>query len=400
MAKRIFDQLGGIIGVKIKGEKQEKVINMALSRGIYIWDIKKDYESIILKVKASGYEALKGICDEHGYILEIIDKQGFPFFKVVFKRRLGFMGGALIFVLALYLLSSFIWFIDVSGNKQVEKNLILNTAAKYGVYEGAARWRFSTSEVEKAMIKELSELAYIKIDINGVKANIEVVEKIFPQAGISGECHMVAAKDGIVKEVLVLDGQTSVKEGDVVAKGDILISGIVFPSISPFMEAENAPLEQPYMVRARGSVKAQVSYQGYGECRLKSEEIFLTGKKADRIFIEIPGRSIQIKGQKAEKFPLYRVKEERKEINTSWGSFGILRTVMEEQGKKETKYSVQQAEKIALSKALKGLSAQIAGQKVVSKKSEIISSPSDSIVRIKISVDTIEDIAVARAITR
>ncbi|MEN6460319.1 MAG: sporulation protein YqfD, partial [Syntrophomonas sp.] len=277
MAKRFFDQLGGIIGVKIRGEKQEKIINMALSRGIYIWDIKKDYDSIILKVKASGYEALKNICDENGYVMETTVKQGFPFFKGVFKRRLGFLGGALIFVAALYLLSSFIWFVEVSGNRQVDRASILNTAAKYGVYEGAARWGFSRSEVEKAMLKELSQLAYVKVDIKGVKANIEVVEKVFPQNEINGACHMVAAKSGIIKEVLVLDGQAAVKEGDVVARGDILISGIVFPSVNPFMEGENLPPEKPYQVRARGSVKAQINYQGYGECRLKSEKTRLTG---------------------------------------------------------------------------------------------------------------------------
>ncbi|MEN6326167.1 MAG: sporulation protein YqfD [Syntrophomonas sp.] len=400
MAKRFFDQLGGIIGVKISGEKQEKVINMALSRGVYIWDIKKDYDNIILKVKASGYEALKGICDENGYVMETTAKQGFPFFKGVFKRRLGFMGGALIFVAALYLLSSFVWFIDVSGNQQVDKARILDTAAKYGVYEGAARWGFSKSEVEKAMLKELSQLAYVKVDINGVKANIEVVEKIFPQNEISGACHMVAAKSGIIKEVLVLDGQAAVKEGNVVARGDILISGIVFPSVNQFMEAENMPTEKPYTVRARGSVKARVSYQGYGECRLKSEKTRLTGKKTDKIFLEIPGRKIQIIGGNSESFPLYQANTKRKVLKTAWGSFGLSRIVMKEQVKERTEYTAVEAENIAKNKALKGLSAKIAGQKVVSSKSEIISSPSDSIVRIKISVDTLEDIAVARAITR
>lgn len=399
MAKRFFDQLGGVIGVKISGEKQEKVINMALSRGIYIWDIKKEYDSIILKVKASGYEALKGICDEHGYAIETTDKKGFPFFKGVFKRRLGFMSGALIFVAALYLLSSFVWFIDVSGNRQVDKALILNTAARYGVYEGAARWGFSKSEVEKAMLKDLSQLAYVKVDINGVKANIEVVEKVFPQDEISGACHMVAAKSGIVKEVLVLDGQAAVKEGAVVARGDILISGIVFPQVNPFMEGENMPPEKPYTVRARGSVKARVSYQGYGECRLKYEETKLTGKKTGKIYLEIPGRKILIKGGDSESFRLYRANKKSKVIKTSWGNFGLSRIVMEEQVKERTEYTAVEAEKIAKNKALKGLSAKIAGQKTISSKTEIISSPSDSIVRIKILVDTLEDIAVARAVT-
>ncbi|MDD2619690.1 MAG: sporulation protein YqfD [Syntrophomonadaceae bacterium] len=397
MGKRIFDQLGGVIGVKISGQKQEKVINMALSRGIYIWDIKKEHNSIVLKVKASGYEALKSICEENDYILEITNKQGFPFFKGVFKRRVGFLSGALIFVASLYLLSSFIWFVDVSGNKQVEKKRILTSAAKYGVYEGAAKWGFITSEVEKAMHKELSELAYIKVGIDGVKANIEVVEKVFPQDEISGQCHMVASKDGVVKEVLVLDGQPAVKEGDVVARGEILISGIMFPSTSPFLIEENTiEVKQPYMVRARGTVKAEVNYQSYGECRLVSEETILTGNKKSRIYIEIPGRKIRIIGQKGDAFPYYSLTTEHKTVNTPIGSLSIYRETMAEQVKKKTEYSAEQAEKIAKSKAVKILSSRIKNQKVLNSKIEIISSPSDPILRIKLSINTIEDIAVAR----
>lgn len=398
MANRIFDQLGGIITVKLKGEKPEKVINMALTRGLYIRDIKKTDNSMEFKVKASAYEALKSICDENGYFLEITDKQGFPFFKGVFKRRLGFLGGALLFVAALYLFSSFIWFIDVSGNKQVEKSRILITASKYGVYEGVARWNFNRLEVEEAILRELDELAYVKLDIQGVKLNIEVVEKIFPRSEINGPCHIVASKDGIVKEVLVLDGQPSVKEGDVVARGNILISGIVFPSLSPFVTEENAVAEKPYMVRARGRVKAQVSYQGYGECRLRTEEMIFTGHKDRKIYIEIPGRKIFVKGKQESGFAFSKQKIEQKSIITPLGRLGICFIHLEEQALKKTEYTELEAEKIARAKAQKSLSSQIAGQQIINSKSEIISSPSDPVLRIKISVDTIEDIATAQPI--
>lgn len=88
-------------------------------------------------------------------------------------------------------MSSFVWFVEVNGNKKMETSKIMLTAAKYGVYQGAAKWNFSRTEVEKAMRRDLAQLSYVKLDIHGVKARIEVVEKILPRKDIAGPCHLV-----------------------------------------------------------------------------------------------------------------------------------------------------------------------------------------------------------------
>lgn len=203
MSNRYLNRIAGIIEINIQGKKVEKIINLALSRGIHIWDIRKTENGLHMKVKISGFAALNELCEENGFPLNIIKKEGVPFLKGVFARRVGFLIGAIIFIAALYLLSSFIWIIDVSGNQKIEKGRIITMAAKHGVYPGAPRWTFSRSEVEEGMLRDLSELAYIKIDIKGVKANIEVVEKILPYEEIKGPCHIVAAKAAVVEEVLV-----------------------------------------------------------------------------------------------------------------------------------------------------------------------------------------------------
>ena len=48
------------------------------------------------------------------------------------------------------------------------------------VYIGAAKWNFSRNDAEEAILREIKDLSYIKIDIRGVKAHIEVVEKVIP----------------------------------------------------------------------------------------------------------------------------------------------------------------------------------------------------------------------------
>lgn len=401
MSKKFFDQLSGIIKVNIKGKKQERLINMALARGIYIWGIKRIGENIQFRVRSNGLEALKNIAEESGHELEVISEEGLPFLKNIVKRRFGFLTGALIFILALYFMSSFIWFVEVIGNKNIKADQIIITAAKYGVYQGAAKWNFSRSEVEEAMLRDLSSLSYVKVGVKGVKVTIEVVEKVLPNQEITGPCHIVAAKDGIIEDLLILEGQANVKKGDVVAKGDILISGIVFPEENPYLikTEEDDEEDEPYLVRARGDVKAKVWYEGYGECKLKSEEISSTDNKETRIFLETPWRIFNLKGHHNSSFELFDQTVVAKEFKTPLGSFKLVKEIKQEKIKSIREYSEKEAISIAQNKANKILKEKLSeNQKVVDTHIEILSAPSDPILRVKVTVEAIENIAMAEPI--
>ncbi|HBQ86845.1 MAG TPA: sporulation protein YqfD, partial [Syntrophomonas sp.] len=127
MTNKLFNQVSGVIAVHLKGKNTEKVINMALTRGIFLWDIRRTADGIDCKVRNSAYEALKNIAEDNDFEITVTERQGLPFYKNVLKRRMGFITGALIFIMALYLMSSFIWFVNISGNKHVSQNRILLT---------------------------------------------------------------------------------------------------------------------------------------------------------------------------------------------------------------------------------------------------------------------------------
>ncbi|MGI6413007.1 MAG: sporulation protein YqfD [Syntrophomonadaceae bacterium] len=400
MANKFFDQVGGVVSVRLHGKNPEKVINMALSRGVFLWNIKRKGDWLELKVRSSGFEALNTIVEETGHSLEVINKKGLPFLKTTFKRRIGFVSGALVFILALYFMSSFVWHIEVTGYERVDKNRILLTAAKYGVYKGAAKWSFSRTEVEEAMLRDIDELTYVRLNVKGVKVTIEVVEKIFPREEITGPCHIIASKDGVVEEILVLEGQVKIREGQAVSKGDILISGLVIPEINPFMQnVSDVPLE-PYTVRARGVVKARVWYEAYAECPLRLEKTILTGNEQVKTYIDTPWKSIALKGRgDTENYPIYEEETDKNSLITPWGEFSLRKVTIKEKKQKVLKYSQGEAIENAKNKALADL-VQKTGHKPKTEdiKVDILSVPSDSLSRVKLSVEIVEDIAVAEPI--
>lgn len=399
MAIKLFDEVGGIITLRLKGVNQERLINMALTRGIYIWDIKWHGEYLHLRVRSSAFHSFQSIADENGYELEIIARRGLPFYKKVMKRRMGFLVGAVIFILTLYLMSSFIWFIEVDGNKKLDSQEIMSSAAHNGIYVGAAKWNFNCNEVEEAILRQLSQISYVQCDVRGVKAKIKVVEKVFPDGEITGPCHIVAAKDGVIEDILVLEGQANVKPGQVAGKGDILISGIVFPSDSNAMEESiPTPVIKPYLVRARGTVKARTWYEGYGECPLKVESKIFTGRETVLVFFKTPWKQITLKGNKPD-YALYKIEKRISKLNTPLGQWGIVKRILREQKIIIKEYSEEEAVELARERGVKKLRQKMQSNWQISdSRIEVLSSPSDSITRIKVSIECIEDITQTQAI--
>ena len=400
MSNKFSDQVGGFVSLRLRGDNLEKIINMALARGIYIWDIKRRDDCIYLKVRNSGYEAFKTIAADQSFAIELLKSQGLPFYKTIMKRRMGLLGGAVLFILTLYIMSSFVWFIQVSGNNKVDRNRILMTAAHYGIRVGAGKWNFSRIAVEEAMLRDISELTYVQCDIRGVKVNIKVVEKILPDHDITGPCHIVAVRDGVIEGVLVLDGQAHIKAGDVVARGDILISGIVIPPTPP-TEIEGLPSPSPntgiHQVRARGQVKARTWYEGYGECNRKLEEKVFTGKQFTQAYLETPWKRILLQGSGENPFAIYEQSERL--WRSPLGNWGVHRLTYKEQSVNITEYNETEAIEIARSRALEKLHEVMPSSLRISDSHiDILSSPSDSIIRIKVSAETIEDIGLAQPI--
>ncbi|MGE5380179.1 MAG: sporulation protein YqfD [Methylocystaceae bacterium] len=387
MPRRWAEYLGGFVTVKINGDAPERIINQATSRGIFLWDLRRQEQGMEVKVRLSGYKSLTHLIDPE-FGLEVVDKKGLPFWRRRLANRLMLVAGALIFIFMLYFLSSLVWRVEISGNRTVNASQIKSCAARAGLYPGAFKWNFSKDKVAGELLKKFSALSFVEVKVRGVTTTITVVEKILPPVEVNGPCHIVAAKAGVISEILPLEGQAAVKPGDAVVAGDILISGVIFPEPD-----YNGEQKAPYTVHARGRVKARVWYEGYGEWPLETATWQKNRPESHRLILQ--------KGQQQKVIVSWGKRHHKQQeiVKKTWripGSDGRILTLETRFNKvKRTQEfspdeALNKAKEIAIQQLQEILKTQ---EKVLGTRWQMVSTPTEDIIRMKAIVEVEEEIS-------
>lgn len=126
-------------------------------------------------------------------------------------------------------LSTLVWDIRIEYDGDLREDEIILALDEAGLSVGAGWGSIKTSEIEARLLLNNPELAFAAINREGTVASVtlrdkdggEVKDEI-PHAA----SNIVAEFDGVIEEITVLSGVAAVAPGDVVKKGDILISGI------------------------------------------------------------------------------------------------------------------------------------------------------------------------------
>lgn len=249
-------QLTSYVFLELKGKMPERFLSICKARNLPVYDIccnvTKKGTITTARMRLSDYYRIRPAARKAGCFPVVRKRLGILFFLKRYKARLVFFFGGLYFFWLIYLLSTFLWSIRVSGGFVHTTEELTAYLAEKGIRCGIRHRTIDCDSLEKQIRLDYPDIGWVSAELKGTKLILQISETSQPQkASETTESSICASSDGIVVSILCTNGTPLVKEGDVVRKGDILISGIV-PIIG-----DNDTLVDTKLVAADGTVILQ-----------------------------------------------------------------------------------------------------------------------------------------------
>lgn len=274
----------GYVDFTANGKFPERFLNITSRYGINLWNAKPSKHSINASMYISDYRKIRLAAKKSGVKTRINSKHGLPFFINKYKPRIGIPIGAAAGVILIIVLSNFIWSVSITGAQTVSETKIKQVLSENGVKTGGYKNNLDVQKIERDTMLEIDEIGWMSVNITGNIASIEIKEKAQkPKIDLSTTpCNIKAKCDGVITDIKSKKGNVQVKKGSGVAKGDLLVSGIIETKMNTLQ-----------YVRANAEVFADVVYKKESSIKSEYEYTFLGGEKTYRnraflLWLEFP----------------------------------------------------------------------------------------------------------------
>lgn len=383
--KILWNYLRGYVRIKVEGYFIERFINICTAKGILLWNSKRENSSILhTNLGISDFKKVKQVVNKTKCKIKIEKKDGLPFFLHKYKKRKLFAVLLLLMVLGMFLLSNFIWNIEIQGIEKIDSSTILDSVKQNGLTIGKWKGKVDTKKIINDIRLNRSDLAWVGIELKGTNAIVKVVEaQEKPELVPENEyCNIVSDKEGKIEKIDAANGTALVKQGDVVKQGTPLIGG--------WMEGKYTGVRY---VHASGEVQAKVWYTNRQKIELSQVLREKTGKEEKKYRIEIQNFKINLykKLSNFEKCDTIETKKNLKLFSDFYLPVSVVTCHNFEIEEKPIKYTYEQAKQIAIEKAREELAKQIG--ELTKVQDEIINvKEQDGWVEVEVIYEVLEKI--------
>lgn len=224
----LFRFLAGYVLFCAVGGFPERFINLCTAGKIPVWDICPKGDTLYGKVRAKDYIRLRRCARRSGARLRLCKKCGVPFFVQRHRKHSGLLVGAVVFLAVFAALSTRIWAIEIEPVQGIPDSAVRTALREEGIYEGMRTRALHASMVESALPLRLPDVQWVALNRQGSVLHIKLRRKIQTEGTQDAEipCHIVAAKDGVLRTLEAYAGKAMVRVPTAVQKGQLLVSGI------------------------------------------------------------------------------------------------------------------------------------------------------------------------------
>lgn len=266
-----------------------KTIKFLSSLNINLYEVKISSNKLILKITIEDYKRLKKLINcqkikDYGLKEQI---------KKLFQNTI-FLYIAIVFLFSVFICTNLTAKIIVIHSNPELRNLLTKELASYNIKSLSFKKNYQKIQTIKKEIlhKYQEQLEWLEIFREGMNYVVKVQDRIITNIEpMPNYCDVIAKKDGIIKRIVPINGETITDLNKYVREGDTLITGQII-----------ANEEMKTTTCAQGLIYAETWYQI--SISMPKEEIIklYTDKKRYNLFIESNNFSWKIFRSRLDKF--------------------------------------------------------------------------------------------------
>lgn len=373
----------GFVTVRLRGPGLERLLNRIAEADIVLWQVERRTPDVLLaRFGTDDFCRLRPLLWGTRIQVSILDRHGLPFLLRDLRKRLLLMAGLALCLAFIVHLAGYIWVVEITGHESLSAGELRIAAEQLGLNVGVRRAAIAPRQIEKQLLLRFPTLAWVQLELKGVKARLYLSERDEGDGVKTGAGHIYATEGGVITQVLVLRGTAQVKEGDTVQPGEVLISGVYYD-----------PRGQKQFGSAEGVVKARVWHEAVGEAPLVVWQPIKTGQRRLQYLVIFGPWTIPLGKSYSEETHLPQTREWSLSLGAAMVPISLVRVEYSEVEYSPLSIPVEQAKANAISMAWENLLSRGVDREEVQAKEEKMHFMADQDgVRINLTVETEQEI--------
>lgn len=238
MLLRLIKYFRGYVEVALWGYAPERFFNLCSNHDILIWDLRQDGDVYYFYISVEGFRCLKPLLKKSGTHIKISRKNGIPFFFFRYRKRKILFASVFVCMLILFTLSRFVWKININGNDSVTDDSMLQFLEEKNSSYGTPVSEIDCTKLEEEIRSCFDSIIWTSVKREGTTLTVDVQENLVVASQPSNAqlpeelknqdekgYDLLALHDGTIESIYVRKGTPMVRQGDIVKKGDVLVSG-------------------------------------------------------------------------------------------------------------------------------------------------------------------------------
>ncbi len=221
----------GTIEFEVVGKFPEKFLNAASRQGINLWNMVGDKQSFRASARLSDRQKIEMIAQKQGNEIHTLKNHGLPYLVTKYKHRSGLLVGSVLFMVIYWVMSGFVWNIEVHAPSNLNEYEIKTQLHELGLAEGVWSGNLDTEKIERELSLKDNRISWVAVNLMGTDVEVNISSKIQQnqkeRVDENTAVNIKSNADGTVTRMEVHKGKTLVHIGDGIHKGQLLVSGVV-----------------------------------------------------------------------------------------------------------------------------------------------------------------------------